>query len=84
MNDDSMPQSPARQSQPEDHIIPNQPTGRGDGETLDDGKSEASQRLQRRVRRGLTKKLRLMTQLLKNLDTLVYAELSALYYLECV
>ncbi|KIL94690.1 hypothetical protein FAVG1_01621 [Fusarium avenaceum] len=32
---------------------------------------------------GLTRKLEFVTHLLKSLDTLVFAELSALYYMEC-
>jgi hypothetical protein len=33
---------------------------------------------------GLKKKLAFVTHLLRGLDTLVFAELSALYYMECV
>ncbi|KAF7563507.1 hypothetical protein G7046_g638 [Stylonectria norvegica] len=37
----------------------------------------------RRRNPGLAKKLQFITHLLKSLDTLVFAELSALYYMEC-
>lgn len=46
--------------------------------------SDVSQRLQQARKAGLIKKLQFTTHLLKNLDALVYAELSALYYMECV
>ncbi|OAA63675.1 DUF1746 domain containing protein [Niveomyces insectorum RCEF 264] len=37
----------------------------------------------RKVRAGLTKKLQFLTELMKHLDMLVYAELCALYYMDC-
>ncbi|KAL0938954.1 DUF1746-domain-containing protein [Colletotrichum truncatum] len=40
-------------------------------------------RKHRKVNPGLARKFDLMTQLLRNLDALVYAELCTLYYMEC-
>ncbi|KAF4988450.1 hypothetical protein FDECE_15042 [Fusarium decemcellulare] len=54
-------------------------------------RSRAQSNLQRRKKKknrkrrnpGLARKLEFITHLLKSLDTLVFAELSALYYMEC-
>ncbi|KAF4449634.1 hypothetical protein F53441_7106 [Fusarium austroafricanum] len=55
------------------------------------GRSRAQSHSQRRKKKksrkkrnpGLARKLEFVTHLLKSLDTLVFAELSALYYMEC-
>lgn len=97
MSNASTPSSPARPSPiQEDSPLVNaarEPQhGVGDGDDGEEGhgrdedaeECEAPQRRQRLHRGGLAKKLKFMTQLLKNLDALVYAELSALYYMESV
>ncbi|GKT42175.1 uncharacterized protein ColSpa_02356 [Colletotrichum spaethianum] len=40
-------------------------------------------RKHRKINPGLARKFDFMTQLLRNLDALVYAELCTLYYMEC-
>ncbi|KAK1600446.1 uncharacterized protein LY79DRAFT_533590 [Colletotrichum navitas] len=54
----------------------------------DDGDTRSTRRRQRRrkhqkINPGLARKFDFMTQLLRNLDALVYAELCTLYYMEC-
>ncbi|KAK1512857.1 hypothetical protein CTAM01_00252 [Colletotrichum tamarilloi] len=67
-----------------------QEDGRGDPEPLnraDDAEARGSTRRRRRKHRkinpGLAKKFDFLTQLLRNLDSIVYAELCTLYYMEC-
>lgn len=66
-----------------------QEDGRGDPEPsnrADDAEARGSRRRRRRKHRkinpGLAKKFDFLTQLLRNLDSLVYAELCTLYYME--
>lgn len=57
------------------------------GSTRARAQSQSQRRKKKKNRKkrnpGLTKKLEFVTHLLKSLDTLVFAELSALYYMEC-
>ncbi|KAK8082109.1 hypothetical protein PG996_000890, partial [Apiospora saccharicola] len=61
--------------------------GSGDGDRQSDaapadtGRRRSS--LSRKAKEGLTKKLAFLTHLLGCLDTLIYAELCTLYYMEC-
>lgn len=58
------------------------------GSTRARAQSQSQRRKKKKNRKkrnpGLTKKLEFVTHLLKSLDTLVFAELSALYYMEYV
>ncbi|KAK2046998.1 hypothetical protein LZ31DRAFT_629489 [Colletotrichum somersetense] len=67
-----------------------QQDGRGipePSQQADDGDTRSTRRRRRRKHRkinpGLARKFDFMTQLLRNLDALVYAELCTLYYMEC-
>ncbi|OLN88771.1 DSC E3 ubiquitin ligase complex subunit 4 [Colletotrichum chlorophyti] len=66
--------------------------GRGNPELLQSQQAGASgapasrrrrRRKHRKINPGLSRKFDLLTQLLRNLDALVYAELCTLYYMEC-
>jgi len=67
----------------------NNSDGPSDTPTRTNGSRSASRSRRRRKRKtkpnnGLIKKLQFMTCLLKSLDTLIFAELAVLYYMECV
>ncbi|OBR15489.1 hypothetical protein CH63R_00669 [Colletotrichum higginsianum IMI 349063] len=87
MVDDAAPETlPGRSITLEDE----QQDGRGFPESsqqVDGPDARGSRRRRRRKHRkinpGLARKFDFMTQLLRNLDALVYAELCALYYMEC-
>ncbi|KAI5466790.1 hypothetical protein BGZ63DRAFT_418544 [Mariannaea sp. PMI_226] len=91
MSDDATPTSPARIDVSGNRVV------WGDGVSVQPSPSsrlraQSQSQQQRRKKKkksrrrrnpGLSKKLEFVTHLLKSLDTLVFAELSALYYMEC-
>ncbi|CAM1507072.1 Fc.00g067130.m01.CDS01 [Cosmosporella sp. VM-42] len=91
MSHDASPSSAARI----DAFVPNlddETAWRAPSELNGSSRRRASSRTRRRKKKkisrrrrnpGLAKKLAFITHLLRNLDTLVFAELSALYYMEC-
>ncbi|KAI0003974.1 DUF1746-domain-containing protein [Xylariaceae sp. FL0662B] len=84
MNNDSTPTSPAdphrtSRDHEEDDANADEPS-----EQHQDGSADTQNpSLSRRAREGLSKKLQFMIHLSSNLDTLVYAELCVLYYMDC-
>lgn len=96
MSDDASPNSAARTDIPPveplaessaGHVTWNVPSGRS-RISRSRAQSYSQRRKKKKSRRrrnpGLSRKLEFVTHLLRNLDTLVFAELSALYYMEYV
>ncbi|KAF4979025.1 hypothetical protein FZEAL_4700 [Fusarium zealandicum] len=95
MSHDASPSSTARIDASSDepvtapsgsHVTWDLPSGRSRS-SRSRAQSHAQRRKKKKNRKrrnpGLARKLELITHLLKSLDTLVFAELSALYYMEC-
>ena len=81
MSHDAGPSSSAANLPPVDH------DGRDAGESSreggrQDGARQRSESRARKVKAGLAKKLRFMTDLMTSLDMIVFAELCTLYYME--
>lgn len=93
MNHDPSPSSTAHQPHdPDPAHVPREPSPDRDADSPSGSPlNAAGRRLRRRAKSsrrrrkpGLLKKLAFTTHLLKTLDLVVFAELSGLYYMECV
>lgn len=96
MSHDASPSSTARTDTPpveplpassanritRDLLSPEQPRSRSRAQSHSQRRKKKKSRKRRNP--GLARKLEFITHLLKSLDTLVFAELSALYYMEYV
>jgi hypothetical protein len=84
MNNDASLSSPARPSAINNETVPdvNEPAHDASIQIQNDPECDECRRVRKARRAGLTKKLQFMTHLLRNLDSLVFAELGALYYME--